>query len=186
MPLFRSKRVLAAAAAGLVLTAGGGTAFAVTQSGEGPERGPALADVAERLGVTEEALQDAFQAEALERLDAAVAEGRIDADRAAQIRERIEAGLPPLRGDHRGPGPRGHGGPGMPFVELAAEYLGIDREELVTELRDGSTLAEAAVAHGKTAEGLEQALLDQAKERIHELVTSELPSRPDAPPADGS
>lgn len=177
--------MLAAGAAGLVLAAGGSTAFAVSQSIDRPDPGPPLADVAERLGVTEEALRDAFQAEALERLDAAAADGRIDAERAAKIRERIESGLPPLRGDHRGPGLRGHGGPGLPFLEIAAGYLGIDPEELLTELREGSTLAEAAVAHGKTAEGLEQVLLDQAKERIHGLVTSELPSRPSAPPADG-
>lgn len=178
--------MLAAGAAGLALAAGGSTAFAVSQSGSEPDPGPPLADVAERLGISEEALRDAFQAEALERLDAAVADGRIDAERAAKIRERIEAGLPPLRGPHHGLGLRGHAGPGLPFLEAAAEYLGIEPNALLGELRDGATLAEVAVTHGKTAEGLEQALLDQAKARIHALVTSELPSGPAAPPADGA
>ena len=176
---WNSKRTVAAVAGVAALAAGGGVGYAASQndSDDRTARGAHLADVAERLGISEEELAAAFQAEALERLDAAVAAGRIDEERAAGIRERIEQGEPPLRPRHDGalhalrPG----------FIETAAEYLELEPRELLGELRD-ATLAEVAEEQGKTAEGLEEALVDEAREHIHELVTEGLPRlRDDSP-----
>jgi hypothetical protein len=138
-----------------------------------------LAGVAERLGISEAELREAFEAEALERLDAAVAAGRLTEEQAARIRERIEAGRPPL---HRHPGHR----PIARMIETAAEYVGVDPADLLAELRTGKSLAEVAEAHGKTAAGLEQALLEEAKQAIHELVNRELPPLPPLPPEPGA
>ena len=172
--------MLAGLAAGLAVAAGG-VGLAAAQSG-GEASGPAgpekvLADVAERLGVSEQALEDAFRAEGLERLDAAVAAGRISEERAAELRARIESGLPPMGRHHR---------PLAPFVETAAEYVGLTARELFDELRSGKSLAQVAEEHGKTADGLEQALLDKAKDRIHEIVTRTGPPMPGEPDAPGA
>jgi hypothetical protein len=185
---WRSRRTIAGFAAVAALATGGGVAYATTQ---GDDSGPGanLADVAARLGVTEEELRGAFQAEALEQIDAAVAAGDLTEAQAARIRDRIESGEPPFRfhdrssggGPFQGDGPFGGDGPpdgvapagGMLFggIDAAAEYLGLEPGELFDQLRSGKTLAEIAEAQGKSVDGLEQALLDQAREAIHTLVT---------------
>jgi uncharacterized protein (DUF433 family) len=71
-------------------------------------------------------------------------------------------------------------------IDTAAAYIGIEPGELLEELRDGGSLAEAAEAHGKTAEGLEEALLEAAAEQIHELVTREFPVLPEPGPPPAS
>jgi hypothetical protein len=180
----RSRRTVAAAAAVAALAGGAGVAIAATDGGAGPgdERLAFLASVASELGIEPAALEDAFQAVALGRLDAAVADGRIPEERADAIRERIEEGLPPLHGPHHGPG---HGAGGV-LGEAAATYLGLEPEELRERLRDGDSLADIARAEGKSVEGLEEALLAQAKERIHDLVNRPLgeierPKQPEEP-----
>jgi 3-hydroxyacyl-CoA dehydrogenase len=162
---WRSKRVLAGVAATLALAVGGGVGFAATRSGSDPaaSESPAafLADVAERLGIESEKLEAAIEAEALERLDAAVAAGRVTEEEAAKIRERIESGDVPFLGRHHR-----H----APVLNGAAEYIGVTPAKLREELKGGKTLAEAAEAHGKTAEGLVEALLADAKEHLDQAV----------------
>lgn len=78
------------------------------------EAGQSLADVAAAQGVDVQVLIDALVENAMERLDAKVAAGDIDAERAAEISDSIEErvtarvnGEAPERGE-RGPrGPRG-------------------------------------------------------------------------------
>jgi hypothetical protein len=169
----RSKRTVAAAVAVAALAGGAGVAIAATQGNGDPaeERSAFLDGVASELGVEPEALEDAFQATALERLDAAVADGRISEERAAEIRERIEQGLPPMGRGHGGPGDGGPGhGPGGELFGTAAEYLGLEPDEVFERLRAGDSLADIATAEGKSVQGLEEALLADAEERIHELV----------------
>jgi hypothetical protein len=165
-----SKRMLATVAGVAALGGGAGIAYATSLEG-GDEYGETagLADVAGRLGVSEEDLVAAFQAEALERLDTAVADGRIGEEQAARIRARIEEGDGPLlrlaHGHRRAIHPLRAG-----IFVTAADYLELEPRELLGELRGDVTLAEVAERHGKTAEGLEEALVEEARERIHHLV----------------
>jgi hypothetical protein len=174
--------LVAIGAAG-ALAVGGGAANAAQSGGEGDgERGPAaaLADVAARVGVSEQELRDAFQAEALERLDQAVADGRLTEEQAAGIREDIESGEGSGFRAHHGP----HHGPGGPFalgLQTAAEYLELEPAALLEQLRSGKTLAEVAEEQGKSVDGLEDVLVAEARERIHEIVTEGLPARPGDP-----
>jgi hypothetical protein len=55
-------------------------------------------DVAGRLGVTPEELEAAVRAEAQERVDAAIASGKVDADRVEQARTAVETCSPPAGG----------------------------------------------------------------------------------------
>lgn len=77
---------------------------------------------------------------------------------------------PGARGERRlhfgGPG---IAGPGAPF-EGAAEYLGLDEDELVRRLENGRTLREIAAAEGRSVDGLKSALLDAARERLDRAV----------------
>lgn len=154
----------------LAVTLGAGAAVAATSEAFDPkeEQEAFEAAVAEKLGVTTQELQAAYKEASLERLDAAVAAGRITEEEADAIRKGIESG--------NFLGPKGFGfGPhihieGGPALEGAADYLGLSEAELHERLRNGQSLAEIAKAEDKSVDGLEQALLATAKERLDQAV----------------
>ncbi len=76
----------------------------------------------------------------------------------------------------------GHlGGPG--FLTTAASYIGITAAALRTELATGKSLADVAVAHGKTRDGLVAALVQASTTEITTLVDTKNPFP--VPPAGG-
>jgi hypothetical protein len=74
-----------------------------------------------------------------------------------------------------------HGGPG--FLTTAATYIGITEAALRTELATGKSLADVAVAHGKTRDGLIAALVQASTTEITTLVDTKNPFP--APPVGG-
>jgi hypothetical protein len=175
---FATKRTLVAGAVVLAVCVGAGAAIAATKDVFDPkeEQEAFQAAVAEKLGVTTAELEDAYKEAALERLDAAVAAGRLTEEQADEIRERIESGdfLGPLAfgfGPGFGLDVHVEGGPGAGVsMESAADYLGVTEAQLHERLRDGQTLAEIAKAEGKSVEGLKQALLAPAKDKLDNAV----------------
>jgi hypothetical protein len=164
------RRTLVVGAIALAVTVGTGAAVAATSGVFDPKaEAEAFQDaVAEKLGVTTAELENAYKEAALERLEAAVAAGRLTEQQAAEIRERIESG------DFLGPRGFGFGfhverGPGM-HLDTVADYLGVTEAELHERLRAGETLAEIAEAEGKSVAGLKQALLAAAKEKLANAV----------------
>ncbi len=57
------------------------------------------------------------------------------------------------------------------LLKVAVQYIDIDRKALRQEL-PGHSLAQVAVAHGKTVAGLEAAMLAAAKERLDKAVAA--------------
>jgi hypothetical protein len=162
----RSK--LAAGVAALATVLGGGAAVAATGALSPAEESEAIAnDVAEQLGVEPSELTAAVKQALTNRVDAAVEAGTITEEQAAELKERIEAGEPPLFGFPHG-GRHHHG----VFADLgaAASYLDVTEAELRTALEDGDTLADVAEAEGKSVDGLVQALTDAATERLDAAV----------------
>jgi hypothetical protein len=90
-----SRGTLAVGAAALAVAGGSGAAIAASQgSSASPE---AFVDsLAEHLGVSTDELEDAAKAAAIDQVDAALADGRITAEQAEELKERIEAGGSPL------------------------------------------------------------------------------------------
>ena len=139
---------------------------------------PTLGDaVAARLGITGDQLRTAFKAELNSRIDAAVAAGKLTPEQGAKLKERLA--------DAKGLGLRIRGRLAhhqQAFVHRlrvrthrlgpAAGYLGITPQELRTELRSGKSLAEIATAHGKTVDGLVDAITAKAKERLDKAVAN--------------
>ena len=60
-----------------------------------------------------------------------------------------------------------HGGAGL---DAAAKYLGVTEAQLRTELQNGKTLADVAKAHGKTVDGLVNALVADAQTKLDAAV----------------
>ena len=68
-----------------------------------------------------------------------------------------------------------HGLGGVNFMSTAATYIGITEAQLRTELASGKSLADVAVAHGKTRDGLIAALVQAATSDITTLVDQKNP-----------
>jgi hypothetical protein len=125
--------------------------------------GKTLAEEATAKGKTAAGLIDAIVASHKTVLDAANAAGWItDAQETAmltrlttQVTTLVNEGPPA-----RKPGP----------LEAAATYIGISASDLQAELKAGKTLAQVAVAEGKTVEGLVSALTAQAKANLDKAV----------------
>ena len=58
------------------------------------------------------------------------------------------------------------------LLKAAAQYIGVDRAELVKEARSGRTLAQIATAHGKSVDGLKAAMLAAVKTKLDAAVSA--------------
>lgn len=70
-------------------------------------------------------------------------------------------------GDGMGMGARGAM---QPMLSTAASYLGISTTQLMTDMRNGQSLAQIAKANGKSVSGLKAALIAQASKQIDQSV----------------
>ncbi len=157
----------AATAAGLAI-AGGGAAIAAEQIGSSGDEGQAVInDAAKRLNVTPSALTNALKKAIEDRVDAAVAAGRITKAEGDELKARIESEQVPLFG-HPG---FGHGG-FVAGLDAAAAYLGVTTSDLQSELASGKTLAQIAQEKGKSVDGLVTALVDAAKKHLDDAVAA--------------
>jgi hypothetical protein len=169
----RKNRIRLAASAGAALAvAGGGAAFAAGELSPRQESSAIIDDAAEQLGVDAAKLTDALEQALENRVDEAVADGRLTEEQGAELKERIGSGEYPLLGLRGGPGFRHHGhGPGA-RLDAAATFLGLTQAELRQQLRAGKTLAEIARAEGKTVAALVDALVAAMKTELAEAVES--------------
>lgn len=176
--------VLGIAAVGLVAAQTDGDA--VPGSGR---LGNFVSRLAENLGISEKELEGALDQTQLDLIDDALAEGRLDEDRAAKARERIESGEGRgffgggfRNGDFGhsfdssdffsgGFGGEGFGhsfGMGASFDELA-EFLGVESSVITDGLEAGQSLAEIAEANGKSRDELKSFLVAQFEEMLSGL-----------------
>lgn len=135
--------------------------------------GQSMADVAAANGVDTQVVVDALVADATERIDEAVADGDLDADRAEEIKANLDERMTALVNGELAPGP-GHRhhrhGPGL---AVAAETIGISVEELRAALADGQSVAEVAEANGVDPQTVIDALVAEATERITTFVNGD-------------
>jgi hypothetical protein len=140
---------------------------------------PSLAeDIAARLGISVERLREATRAALNARIDAAVAAGKLTPERAARLKERVANARGLGLGLWRGFAKQQKAFHGRLVAKAkgigsAADYLGMTRAELRAELREGTSLAQIAVAEGKTVAGLVAAMLAPAKERLAKAVDND-------------
>jgi len=181
------KRNLVIGLAALAVVALAGGAYAATQSSAPNTRQAFLNDVAKRLHVTPQQLSQALNGATLDQLQAAVKAGRLtqaQADKLAQRLKRNGTAGPVPFGFGFGLGPRfmhppGPGFPGgrlgRPFeMQAAASYLGLTDAQLFQQLSSGKSLAQIATSKGKTASGLEQAMITSIKTRLDKLVANKM------------
>jgi polyhydroxyalkanoate synthesis regulator phasin len=164
----RSHKIAIAAAQALSVIAVGG-AVGATKLTPRQESQAVINDAANQLGVEPSELSNALKQALKNRVDAAVADGRLTKEEGARMKEKIDAAEAPLLG----PGFHRHHGPGGPFhakLEAAAEYLGMTQAQLREALSDGKTLAQVARDQDKTVAGLVDALVEGVEQKLQEDV----------------
>jgi hypothetical protein len=169
----RRKVILVGVAA--LAAAGGGAAIAAATGSPNDERKAVIDDAAKQLGVTPAKLSSALKKALENRVDAAVAAGRLTKDQGEALKKRIESDDYPALGLGFGFGHRGGpGGPGMHrggHLDAAAAYLGVSQDALRAQLQDGKTLADVAKAtKGKSVDGLVAALVADEKQKLDAAV----------------
>jgi hypothetical protein len=156
-------------AAALLAAAGGGVAIAASDSSPQEENQAIIDDAAKQLGISSSKLSDALKKALADRVDAAVAGGRITKAEGDALKQRINSGDVPLfAAPHRGFGHVGFFG----GAAAAAAYLGLTEAQLHSELEAGKTLAQVAQAHGKSVAGLIDALVADAKKHLDAAVAA--------------
>jgi polyhydroxyalkanoate synthesis regulator phasin len=168
------RKVLAGAAAALAVGgAGAGVAATKLAANSPSEESKAIVnDAAKSLGVEPSKLSAALKKAFEDRIDAAVADGRLTKEQGAELKQRIESGELPLLGGpafgfrHDREGPHGflHG------LDAAASYLGLTEDQLHGRLESGQTLAQIAKGQGKSVAGLKAALVKDAKTKLDAAV----------------
>src|SRR6187397_2555349 len=165
-----SRKLILGAVAGLAVV-GTGAAVAATQFGDPKAESEAIIkDAAGQLGVQPSQPSDALKKAYENRIDAAVAAGRLTKAQGDAIKAQIEAGNVPLAlpgiGFRNGPG-FGHD---MRGLSAAADYLGLKESDLAAKLESGKSLADIAKDQGKSVDGLVNALVNDAKTHLNQAV----------------
>jgi polyhydroxyalkanoate synthesis regulator phasin len=171
-----------------VAVAGTGTAIAAAKLRSPQEDSRAvLNDAARELGVSPERLTNALKTALKNRVDEAVADGRLTREEGNRLKQRIDEGAVPFLGPvfRHGDGPFGRGERGFGFrreakLEAAANYLGMSESALREQLEAGKTLAEVARARDKSVDGLVDALVAEKREHIEQRVTDGSMTREEA------
>jgi hypothetical protein len=166
------RRIVATSVAALTVAAGGAAAIAATGGTQQEDSKAVIDDAAKDLGVQPSELSDALKKALANRVDAAVAAGKITKAEGDALKERIASQEYPLLGGpglgHRG----GQGGHGFHHLAAAASFLGLSEAELRTQLSGDETLADVAKARGKTVAGLVAVLVADEKKELQEAVSS--------------
>lgn len=143
----------------------GGSA-ALAGNGKGQERCEArLAKIAEKKGVSVDALKAGMQSKLLARIEAAVQAGKISPERAAALKQRVAEGNLCRVGHVR----KHMAARGM--MRAAAEFLGLSKEQLKAQL-PGTSLAALAQKQSKSVDALKAAMVAPAKERLAKAVAN--------------
>jgi hypothetical protein len=169
------KRKIVAGTVAALAVGGAGAGVAATQFRSSPseESQAVITDAAKKLGVQPSALSSALKKAMEDRVDAAVADGRITKTEGDELKQRIESGEfplfgPPLLGlghmkfEHRL----------FPGLTAAASYLGLTEVQLFRKLDAGKTLAQVAKDQGKSVDGLVAALKADLKSKLDDAVSA--------------
>lgn len=141
-----------------------------------------LDKLAAALNIQRSALDSAIVSAGSSTLDEAVQQGKLTPSQADAIKARLQSGdLGALLGGHgdlggtpggKIGGPKDDMGIRQAVVDAVATKLNMTTQDLMTQLRNGQTLAQLAQAHGTTEQALTSAALAAAKTQLDQAVSN--------------
>lgn len=135
--------------------------------------GKTVAQVAQEHHVDPQKVIDAMVVKASARIDEAVANGKLDASRAATLKQKLpDAASKLVNREFKGRHPKARRVARRSAVRTAADTIGIETRALVQEVRGGTTVAQVAQAHNVDPQKVIDAVVAKAKDRIDEAVTN--------------
>ncbi|WP_159887664.1 hypothetical protein [Paenibacillus puerhi] len=133
-----------------------------------------LVELAKERGMSEADLVAKLKAVRIAQLDQAVAAGKLTADQAARMKEKLDNHLSFLvnqhlnkLGKHRG---GGHKSRMLPAQDKLADIIGISESELKSQLNEGKSLTEIAEAKGMSKDQLIAKIKDELTPWIEKAV----------------
>ncbi len=149
-------------------------AAAASAQGKGAfDRQGFLQHLAQRLNVSVDQLQNAFKGAAHDEVADALKAGRITQQQADQANQRIDSGqgAGPFGFGHGGPGhgPRGGFAPGQ-ALNAAAQALNLQPGDLMSQLRQGRSLADVAKAQNVDLSKVTAAITNVVKPQLDQAV----------------
>lgn len=146
---------------------------------KGVRDGKSVADIANDHGVDAKTVEDALVTAGTKRVDTAVSNGRIDADRAAAIKGKLPQRAEklvetPLKGKlHRAVARvklRRHAR--RAAFAVAAETIGVSAKDLLTAVKGGMSVAAVAQQHGVEPQAVVDAVVNAADKKLDTAVTN--------------
>lgn len=151
--------------------------------------GKSIAEIAAGKGITEAALTERLMASRITKLEEGVQAGKLTRERADTIKAKLQShisykvkqkGLDAYEGDHayhkKQAGYLPHLGP-----EKLSSMLGISKEQLMTELKAGKSLAEIAQEKGIGKDELIRKIKDELTPALEKAIERKAPA--EEPPA---
>jgi len=132
-----------------------------------------LAQIAKEQGISEADLVAKLKAVRIAQLDQAAASGKLTADQAARMKEKLDQHLTFLVNQNLNKlGKHGHGHKSrmLPAPDKLASILGVTEDELKAQLKEGKSLAEIAASKGISKEQLVEKIKDELAPWIEKAV----------------
>jgi hypothetical protein len=133
--------------------------------------GQSLTQIAVAQGKTADGLVNAVVAAAQTQLDKAVAAGKLSAAKEQALLTKLRTKLGTLVAKSSGSS-ASRPSSVTAFLQPLLAYLHLDISTVLNELRSGKSLAQIAVAQGKTADGLTSAIVASAKVKLDAQVAA--------------
>lgn len=131
--------------------------------------GKSLADIASAQGIDVQKVIDLLVSQSSQRLDQAVQTGKLTQDKADSFKAKL-ADQMKKRVEQKGfKGDQNHKFKGGSFKDLAS-VLGVNQQDILTQLKAGQSLAEIASAHNVTEQTLIDQLVKDSTRKIDQAV----------------
>jgi hypothetical protein len=132
--------------------------------------GKSIADVAKEKGVDTKVIKDEYLAQVKTKLDEQVADGKLTQKMADAMLEQTAANLPTQLTDTTWNCGGCGVGEGSLLLKVAAEKLGLTQAELMSELRNGKSIADVAKEKGVDTQVISDEYLAQLKAKLDAQV----------------
>ncbi|WP_029422104.1 LysM peptidoglycan-binding domain-containing protein [Alicyclobacillus macrosporangiidus] len=133
------------------------------------QSGQTLAQIANSKGISEQTLISDLESALKQKLDQAVQNGKLTSQQEQQMLQKFESNAQKfVESKFAAPLPKGPGGFGD--LNQIAQILGVDKQTLLQDLKNGQSIAQVAESKGISVDSLVSQLVSNAKSKLDQAV----------------